>query len=35
VRFDLADMILEELADEITGFLIAKQEPEGNFMEEY
>ena len=27
VRFDLADMILEELADEVTQFLIIKQQP--------
>jgi len=27
VRFDLADMILEELADEITQFLVEKAEP--------
>lgn len=27
VRFDLADMILEELADEVTQFLIQKQKP--------
>ena len=29
VRFDLADMILEELADEVTQFLIVKQQPQG------
>lgn len=27
VRFDLADMILEELADEITQFLVDQAEP--------
>ena len=27
VRFDLADMILEELADEVTQFLMKKQQP--------
>ena len=27
VRFDVADMILEELADECTGFLVQKLEP--------
>jgi len=35
VRFDLADMVLEELADEITSFLVQKQEGGNNFMEQY
>ena len=34
VRFDLADMILEELADEVTQFLVEKQEPILDFRDE-
>jgi len=32
VRFDLADMILEELADEVTQFLYENQESRGKMM---
>lgn len=35
VRFDIADMILEELADEVTQFLIEKQEDGGQLADEY
>ena len=34
VRFDLADMILEELADEITSFLVEKNDPSQGLTEE-
>jgi hypothetical protein len=35
VRFDLADMILEELADEVTQFLVENAESRGQFMDNY